>query len=91
MQWSSVRTTIEHMSTDRQGISAGEIGSPSYYDAKPDGHTRVCWSGAIGRASRGARTHEHDSEVIIGDALRFLADDPEMCICPKRKVQRRRR
>lgn len=75
----------------RQGISAGEIGTPSYYDAKPAGHTRVCWSAAIGKASRGARTHQDDSQVIIEDALRFLADDPGLCICPKRKGQRRRR
>ena len=82
---------IEHMSTDRQGISAGELGSPSYFDAKPDGHTRVCWSGAIGRASRGPRTHQDDWEIIIRDALRFLAVDPTQCLCVKRKGQPRRR
>ena len=82
---------IEHMSTDRQGISAGEIGTPSYYDAKPDGHTRVCWSGAIGRASRGPRNHQDDWQVIIIDALRFLADDPGQCLCPKAKARRRGR
>ena len=82
---------IEHMATDRQGISAGELGSPSYFDAKPDGHTRVCWSGAIGRASRGPRTHQDDWEIIIRDALRFLAEDPAQCLCLKRPGQRRRR
>jgi hypothetical protein len=81
------RDVIEHMSTTRQGISAGEVGTPNYYDAVPVGHTRVCWAAAIGRASRGGGTTRTTGRSSSG--TRFLADEAGQCICATRKGLRR--
>ena len=53
---------------------------PSYgaYDrAEPSEHAGVCWAAAIGRASRGGRSHTDDWAVIIEDALADLTAHPE--------------
>lgn len=66
---------------------------PSYgaYDrAEPAEHAGVCWAAAIGRASRGGRSHVEDWEVIIEDALADPAAHPESCAC-RRKNRRNTR
>ena len=76
------------------GISAGELAPRApYLDSQPAGHTRVCWSAAIGRASRGGRSHTTDYAEIITIATADLVDHPETCICtrPRRRRGRSRR
>jgi len=79
------------MYEDRQGITAGSFGFAPYNDAQPAHHTGVCWSAAIGRASRvGGRNHTDHWESIVQDALRLIDEEPEKCICSIRKGGRRR-
>lgn len=62
---------------DQLGIHSFSLsGKP---DNTPPGHTKVCWAGALGRASRG-RPPE-DLEVREARAREMLATDPEVCGC----------
>ena len=64
-----------------EGIAAGErLSGAPYFDARPAGHSRVCWAAAIGRASRG-RSHATDHAEIIVIATRDLAEHPGLCTC----------
>ena len=66
-----------------EGIAAGErLSGAPYFDARPAGHSRVCWAAAIGRASRG-RSHATDHAEIIVIATRDLAEHPELCTCAR--------
>jgi hypothetical protein len=58
--------------------------------APPAEHAGVCWAAAIGRASRGGRSHTEDWGVIIEDELAGLAAHPESCTC-RRKNRRNTR
>ena len=61
------------------------------YDwAEPAEHKEVCWAAAIGRASRGGRSHPIDWQVIIEDALADLATHPESCTCRRRNSRNTR-
>lgn len=72
-------------------VSVDTVGTMTYALAQPSDHTRVCWAGAIGTASRGEWGLD-PAEVIAARALDLLATDPEVCGCKsKNKGQPGRR